>query len=484
MKKVFKKNKIFFISLSFLILFGFFVFYNHEIPVEAGTYDSSADTGHNLSGFAWSENIGWISFNSESDGSGNNYGVYVDNDSGDVSGFAWSENIGWISFNRNTSYCAGGDNIGRACVDSSDCPGSSCGGSSDGITGNPPEAPYNTGSGAIAKYDINTYEFDGWAKILSMGDDGWISLKGNNYGIKFDGDKKELTGWAWNGNDDGTGIGWISFNCSNDSSCASSDYKIFAEINRKPTIDNLVAPQWNYAQVCDKNDALRANLSWDVHDDDAGFRVSAYQLILRNTFGGIEFDTGKCDCNSGDSGCDTKCTIDLNTPFEDDDTMTYTIYSLNLKYNTSYKWEVRIWDDLNAVSDLRIFNTAEGDMDTSNDGNNYTFTTYKHEFPQPYFTWFPEQPSIGEKTLFISRDLSKYGNSGNDCTDSACDYKWEADPSDNIEISNSLASSTIITFKNKLSSKIELELSDSDYFCSTSTTFNIEQKLPMWIEAR
>ncbi|OHA44126.1 MAG: hypothetical protein A3G04_02060 [Candidatus Taylorbacteria bacterium RIFCSPLOWO2_12_FULL_44_9] len=51
-----------------------------------------------VTGWAWSSNIGWISFDSTT--SGGPYGVTVD-DSGNFGGYAWSSNIGWISFNPN-----------------------------------------------------------------------------------------------------------------------------------------------------------------------------------------------------------------------------------------------------------------------------------------------------------------------------------------------------------------------------------------------
>jgi hypothetical protein len=45
----------------------------------------------NLSGYAWGENIGWINF------APTNGGVHIDS-SGDFSGYAWGENIGWVVF--------------------------------------------------------------------------------------------------------------------------------------------------------------------------------------------------------------------------------------------------------------------------------------------------------------------------------------------------------------------------------------------------
>lgn len=55
-----------------------------------------------LSGYAWNDVIGWISFWCGNEGVGecaaSNYRVSIDA-SGDFSGFAWNEVIGWISFN-------------------------------------------------------------------------------------------------------------------------------------------------------------------------------------------------------------------------------------------------------------------------------------------------------------------------------------------------------------------------------------------------
>ncbi len=58
-------------------------------------YNVSNDGAGNLSGWAWNDGIGWISF------SGTGYSVTI-NSSGDFLGWAWNDVIGWISFNCNT----------------------------------------------------------------------------------------------------------------------------------------------------------------------------------------------------------------------------------------------------------------------------------------------------------------------------------------------------------------------------------------------
>ncbi|MHA1483339.1 MAG: PKD domain-containing protein, partial [Candidatus Heimdallarchaeaceae archaeon] len=160
-----------------------------------------AGTGHILSGFAWSENIGWISFNSTSDGSSQDYGVTFNSSSGVLTGNAWSENIGWISFNN-------------------------------GEVSTPPFDPYKADS-FVAISSTSTGAFTGWSRALTAclddkwninkctssdagdqagGWDGWISLSGSDpaYGVTRNLEDNTVSGYAWGGDV----IGWISFSGS------------------------------------------------------------------------------------------------------------------------------------------------------------------------------------------------------------------------------------------------------------------------------
>ncbi|MBI2625192.1 MAG: PKD domain-containing protein [Candidatus Nealsonbacteria bacterium] len=142
----------------------------------------------NVSGWAWSENIGWISFNCLNQGvcASSNYGVDIA-PNGDFSGYAWSENIGWITFNKS---------------ELQGCPSGAC----------------------EAKVDKKTAVVSGWARALANGDgwDGWIHLKGSNYGLSIDKTTAQFQGWAWGD----MNAGWISFNCLNQGVCATSNYKV------------------------------------------------------------------------------------------------------------------------------------------------------------------------------------------------------------------------------------------------------------------
>lgn len=72
------------------------------LVLAVGAFVSSAQASP-LTGWAWSSNIGWISFNSSNvSGSTADYKVNYSTSSptlGTFDGYAWSPNIGWISFN-------------------------------------------------------------------------------------------------------------------------------------------------------------------------------------------------------------------------------------------------------------------------------------------------------------------------------------------------------------------------------------------------
>lgn len=123
-----------------------------------------------VSGYAWSENIGWIHFNPTFGG------VFFNDTSGRFSGYGWSENIGWVDFGSASGY---------------------------------PSAP---NYGAMA--DIVTGLITGWSKAVAGGSsgsggwDGWIRTRGSgpDYGASADLITGDLSGWVW-GSDV---VGWVS----------------------------------------------------------------------------------------------------------------------------------------------------------------------------------------------------------------------------------------------------------------------------------
>jgi hypothetical protein len=194
-------------SIKIFLLIAFFVFICFSFKI------IKAGTSENVSGWIWSDNIGWISLNNITDGSAVDYGVNIDPSTGIFSGYAWSDSVGWISFNRSD-------------------------------TGVPPEPPYNGGETFIACLDLSgggqacdgvgPNKVSGWARIVNTGPgwDGWIKLRDDAVytdGVLYDKQDGQLEGWAWS--DD---IGWISFNCDSDPSCSGSTYGAFANLNTPP----------------------------------------------------------------------------------------------------------------------------------------------------------------------------------------------------------------------------------------------------------
>lgn len=162
--------------------------------------------------------IGWISFNSlncDIDGDGvyegageiggpapegcptsgvvNSYGVNINPSTGIFSGYAWSENVGWISFNS-------GELVG--------CPSGSCQAIMDVNSGNVSGwaracAVFQGGCSGILK---SAGELGGW--------DGWIKLAADDrsWGVsvnRIGGDPNfgKFSGYAWGD----INIGWVNF---------------------------------------------------------------------------------------------------------------------------------------------------------------------------------------------------------------------------------------------------------------------------------
>ncbi len=73
----------------------------------------NGDASGILSGYAWNDTIGWISFNCDGSTHGgtnqcalSNYKVDIDSD-GNFTGYAWNDIVGWVNFNcSNSSSCA------------------------------------------------------------------------------------------------------------------------------------------------------------------------------------------------------------------------------------------------------------------------------------------------------------------------------------------------------------------------------------------
>lgn len=176
MQKINFKNSVLLLMLV-LILFTFSLDQNKTVA-QTNTKD--------LTGYAWSSNIGWISFNcsNANECNSSDYKVTLDENK-NLNGYAWSSNVGWLQFGNLSGFPSG-----------------------DGTS--------TTNARIVGN------EIVGWARFLAGEDendgwDGWVSFDGSNYGVDVnitESDDATVSGYAW-GDDV---VGWIYFNLSSDSS--------------------------------------------------------------------------------------------------------------------------------------------------------------------------------------------------------------------------------------------------------------------------
>jgi hypothetical protein len=219
-----------------------------------------------LTGWAWSSNIGWISF----DGTG--YGVYKNTD-GTLHGYAWANprdevggtnNIGWLQFDPGSGFP----------TDSTD--------------------PSPDGGQHNARID-NDGTVTGWAKFtvgnLTEGWDGWLKMSGKttaavNYGVHKNVADDGLIGFAWGGDV----VGWVSFNpkydgtgtCDPSKGVCIEDSNVFSvTCAPSPSVASIVPPatsvdiDWIVTLV---NPPAGASFgyTWDDDDTTASPRTVTY----------------------------------------------------------------------------------------------------------------------------------------------------------------------------------------------------------------
>ena len=157
-----KLSFLFVLTISTCLLFSASFFFSKEA-------NASLTNPVDLEGYAWSSNIGWISFNCSdlSICGTSNYKVTMNTDL-TLTGFAWSDNVGWIKFGSLSSFPAGGSN-------------------------------------AEVKEVSGNDELTGWARACS-GTSGGTCSSMTNYSSDWD--------------------GWISFNCDDTGGCGTSDYSV------------------------------------------------------------------------------------------------------------------------------------------------------------------------------------------------------------------------------------------------------------------
>ncbi|MBI4272811.1 hypothetical protein HY621_03090 [Candidatus Uhrbacteria bacterium] len=223
-------------AIKFFIFFFVAIFFVHAVQVQG------ADKGVDIGGWAWNGSLGWVSqrdviSDPEAGERKGTFGVVkYDKDSngkekaGDdfIEGWSWSSLYGFMCWGDTCETLCTREQLGTPACALSPSDKDNLGGSSD-----PPGAsvkPLATITkktivvedvpikGKPQKKKLNIV--NGWAKVLTMKEQGWVSLngctavfdendkcpKGKEYGLYFDPDTQEFRGWAWS-----NFFGWLAF---------------------------------------------------------------------------------------------------------------------------------------------------------------------------------------------------------------------------------------------------------------------------------
>lgn len=201
-----KNKKILPVLLSVAIAaVGFAVIFNFQKVLAVGEGWGAGIWNNFVAGYAENDptvpsTIGWLKSNSDMNGpclASGSYGVVFtsgnpESDERYVSGQAW--------FGIGSETDSGGD-----CQ--ADLPSL---GWLDFGAGSP---PFCSGDDCHAARWHKEGYLDGWAQVTSMGDNGWVRLKGTDYGASCDANGV-LSGYVWNSGTENTisgnsGLGWI-----------------------------------------------------------------------------------------------------------------------------------------------------------------------------------------------------------------------------------------------------------------------------------
>lgn len=212
------------------------------LPVNKDVAQADVIVDGELRGWAWSSNIGWLSFNSKDTGAGGGAEYSVKFVTGRaLSGYAWSSNIGWIKFNPDfTGPADMGDNFGAKLMADRTIKGwvRAC-------------SVFVSGCDGALKPDYQRGGWDGWVKMID---------------VKYDSDSNGYKDFAWGG----LNIGWLSFGIHKT-----------APVCPSPLINGNCCPDW---QTCGGPDGSTKKVTCDVAPTSAetGQSVTWYVKSLSN----------------------------------------------------------------------------------------------------------------------------------------------------------------------------------------------------------
>lgn len=402
-----------------------------------------AGVGDNVTGYAWSENIGWISFNNTNTSGGTSYGVNIAENAsgvGVLSGYAWSENIGWISFNRVDTVAPPNNDVGLV-------------------------------HGALSFIDGGN-KMQGWARALSACDavpcadvgagvngggwDGWIRFNDNStYGLTLVPQlgTSYFTGWAW-GSDV---LGWLSSN--NSTGGGGTVYKMDTtfELNQAPTSPSSASPATMNPKFCSSYDSSSTYLAfnWTFNDPNLNSSNQQSKYKIDVTYPGFSYSTGEINQSIANGGAGSGSVL---------------LSNLGSWYGKTITWTVTVWDN--------------GTFPKSTSSSS-TYAMPDREYPYVTFYSNPALDKIFAKQdvkfspdQFSTTDQAKCYSGGN--TAGACgSYSWSFSGTANPAPASSVLKEPVINLGSGGSLSATLTMEDSaNHSCSATRNINIGLPLP------
>ncbi|MCD6148135.1 hypothetical protein J7J18_02050, partial [bacterium] len=233
-------------------------------------------------------------------------------------------------------------------------------------------------------------------------------------------------------------IGWISFNCKNESWCATSSYqvKVKAALALPPTVSNLSS---TFVDPCLQSRV--PTLSWTTNAvDPHNYQI---QIDTSPSFSSPIIDKKASDVIGSENSWAPPCNYCCDT---------YDEISFGEK---TYYWRVRVYDE-NGTSTWA----------TS------TFTTKENCYPYSDFTISPLNPTVDVVVTF-NNNSTCYSEGG--CSS----YFWDFGNG----ITSTTSGSPTTTYSSSGYKTVRLRVTDSNgYTCTTTKTFYVGSKLPWWKE--
>ncbi|HMB66092.1 MAG TPA: hypothetical protein VKO42_04400 [Patescibacteria group bacterium] len=435
---------------------------------------------HNVEGYAYDEKLSgdnFASFSCFDDPEGctptSTYGVNIDRYTLNFSGYAQTDD-GRISFESGASppdSYAFQDNCINECSGSTTPPCTAC-------------------------YDPYDHKVYGWAQL--NGD--WIKLHDTGDGVRINPEDQEFEGLSYSTSSPDLEKLYFNHESSSFSGVVDpSDEEFVVQLvnQEPPTATSLVAVMPTSSDLCSGvKDALDVVLEWEIDDSDPLERQLGYKVK-----GGTSHERDKSSfLKSGTTSWENSGLGDSIILGNDE-----------LDYDTDYYWWVKTRGMFGTWSEDWVqFDTDYSTHEILNneliedDFDSKTFTTYKHEFPEPNFRWSPEIINQGTATYFTATSSRIYKDQdGSRAPDNWVDFStssyqslfWYTNSPKKVDIYSSTTPTTSIKFKCEVedydqgiydcgTTSVSLEITDnSGYTCATSTMFDLDV-VPDWIEVK